>query len=153
MYAALAHLQEYWGYYAVGAAIVLPLLFMTRKYSMPVIQFALEFVIYSGLFHVFMVVLVYLAKAFKENTQMTWRDEDRVSVPWNIPLKEFWDYTLYEPGWVFYFEIGVMVLILIAMLKFRPMKTQRKRSRRRRPSSNRPTASASGGSSFSHQRR
>ena len=43
---------------------------------------------------------------------------------------EFWNRDLYDPNWIFYMEIVFFVLVLLAVLRYRPMKVQRKRNRK-----------------------
>lgn len=133
MDAVTAHFQDFYGYYIVGALVLLPLLFFTRKYSLPLILFSIESIIYMGLMHVFIGTVVRVTRWFKENSSMRALREDGkpIDAPeWTTPWIAFWDETQYDPQWIYYMEIVFCVLVVIAVFRFRPMKVQRNRERK-----------------------
>jgi hypothetical protein len=133
MEAVTAHFEEFYRYYLVGAIVVIPVLLLTRKYSLPLILFTIESIIYAGLMHFAVGTIVRVTRWFRENSSMRALREDGkpVDAPeWTTPWIEFWNRDLYDPGWIFYMEIVFFVLVLVAVLRYRPMKVQRKRSRK-----------------------
>ena len=126
----LEHLQSNAAYYGGGAVVLAPIIYFTRRYSLPVILYVLEISIYLGILHLVMHYLVILTKWFKEQSSMEARSADgspAVTVEWSTPLTQFWDRALYEPQWVFYFECVAVLLIVGVVFRYRPMQIQRVR--------------------------
>jgi hypothetical protein len=126
----LEHVKSFYPYYVFGALIVLPVLFFTRRWSLPIIAYCIELAIYFSAMHIFMHFLVSIVRWFRENSSMRALREDGkpIDAPeWATPLVEFWDTTLYNPSFIFYIELGFIVLILILVYRLRPMKFQRQR--------------------------
>jgi len=123
MEAVLAHVQEWWIAYAAGAACVLPLVYFTRRYSLPPLMWIGELLAYTVVMHVVLHLFVILTKWFKLNTTMYW--QEKVDPGWKTPLDRFWDRGEYNPGWLFYCEVVIIVLMIVAMIRYRPLKTQR----------------------------
>ncbi|MCC6155862.1 MAG: hypothetical protein IT367_18995 [Candidatus Hydrogenedentes bacterium] len=122
---ALAHIQENAAQYGVVAAIVVPLLYFTRRWTWGPIQWALELVIYFGIFHTIMHYVVALTDWFQFESQMKMLVDQKVRMGYETPLTQPWIMEAYNPKWMFYFEIAAVVLIIAAMLRYRPMKTQK----------------------------
>ncbi|MCC6796951.1 MAG: hypothetical protein IT366_17665 [Candidatus Hydrogenedentes bacterium] len=122
---ALAHIQEHAAQYGVVAAIVVPLLYLTRRWTWGPIQWALELVIYFGIFHIVLHYVVALTDWFQFESQMKMLVDEKVRLGYETPLNTPWVQEMYNPGWLFYFEIVAVVLIIAAMLRYRPMKTQK----------------------------
>lgn len=123
----LTHFQdnatEYLVFLGLGAVVVL----LTRRYTVPVLQYILEIAIYLVGVHLVMHGLVLVAKWFKE--QSTFRPKGERAIPlvdWGTPSIEFWTPSLYSPQFVFYIEATIALLIIGIVLKYRPMQTQRK---------------------------
>jgi len=131
------HFQSYWMYYAIGAACLLPPIIYFRRWSLPLIQYAVEYVIYLGLFHVGLAVIVLVAGWFKDQSTMK-RARGLVGANynpgWETPWLEFWNRELYNPMWLFYFEIVVAVVVLVLMVRIRGIGVQRKKRRKIPPS-------------------
>lgn len=123
-----AHLQQYWIIYAIAGACLLPVLYATRRYSMPVLQWGVELAFCWGMLHVIIHYFIQMVKWFKLNTMMYWHD--KIDPGWQTPLKRFWDRAEYNPEWLFYLEVLAAVLMVAAMIRYRPMKVQRIRPRR-----------------------
>lgn len=130
MDALVTHFSENWIAYVVIVACASPIILIFRKYTFPAIQWALEWVIYCGLFHVVVHLIVRLVRWFHYNTQMEMIEENRVHMDWATPLVEFWNREGYKPGWLFWMELVAAVLFLVAMLRYRPMKTQKIKPRK-----------------------
>ncbi|MCC6695617.1 MAG: hypothetical protein IT365_08300 [Candidatus Hydrogenedentes bacterium] len=121
----LQHLQANWAAYALCAAIILPLVYVTRKWSLPILQWFVELCIYGAIFHVILHYIVAVAEWFQFESQMKMLKDERVREGWQTPLVEFWKQELYKPGWILWLEVVFMVVILYLMYRLRPMKTQR----------------------------
>lgn len=124
------HFQEFYLYYIGGAIVLAPLIFFTRKYSVPLIFFTVEIIIYSVLMHIFMHYLVAITRWFKEKSSMkALRADGRpVDAPeWGTPLIQFWEKELYNPEWIIYAEGVFLVAIIFLVFRYRPMKVQRVR--------------------------
>jgi len=130
---------------AVVAACLLPAIYLTRKYSLPVIQWVIEYVIYCGVFHLLLCGVVKMIAWFRFESQMSFRDQDKVAVTWEIPVRQFWDRSLYDPKWLFWFEIVIFVAFIGLMMRFRPMKKQRVRERKTSASKGTSPYAGSGG--------
>ncbi len=131
MEAAIAHVQEFWIGYAVlgGCLAVLAVIF--QRYTAPFIFYTIEFSIYMISMHVVMWTLVRVTHWFKMNSSMELIGTRDPDVPdWQTPLIEFWDQAAYNPQWIFWFEITVAVIVFLVMLRFRPLRPQRRKDRR-----------------------
>ena len=130
MDALIQHVTENWVAYVVILACAMPIILIFRKYTVPVILWALEWVMYCGLFHIAVYVLVQVTRWFQYNTQMEMREEERVYKDWATPLVEFWDREAYSPGWIFWVEVVFAVVLLALMIRYRPMTTQKVKPRK-----------------------
>ena len=129
----VAHLREYCLVYAVGAACVLPIIYLPRRYSVPIIFDTVEIAIYMVIMHVVVWLLVNLARWFRENSSMKALDASGrpLDAPtWDTPLLTFWQRELYDPAWVFWVEVALAALIVLAVWRYRPMRVKRPRKRR-----------------------
>lgn len=129
----LTHFQENATTYVVMGVCILPVIVVTRKYSVPLILYLLEYAIYLLASHTAIWLLLNVAKWFKENSSMRALREDGkpADAPdWYMPFFEFWNTELYQPDWIWKLEIVVAIIILAAMWRLRPMKVQTKRVRR-----------------------
>ena len=111
-------------YYIFGAIVLAPLLYFTRRWSMPIILYAIEYSIYLGLMHVALFVVVYLTSNFRDASSMD-RAFSRTTAKtgWGTPILEFWNLEAYNPKGLFWFEIILAVVIFLLMWRYRPMKT------------------------------
>ena len=130
MDAVIAHFQACWIYYVTGFVLVVPTLYFTRDFSMPVVQWLLEWVIYATIMHVVVHYFIIFIIWFKMSTTMYFNE--KVDPGWQTPLAQFWKREDYSPSWLFYMELVFVVLVLLAMFRYRPMKTQKIRAARER---------------------
>ncbi len=129
----IAHFQANQSTYIILGVCSLPLIFFTRKYSVPVILYLVEYAIYLFCAHSIFYAVLNLAKWFKTNSSMKAlrKDGTPIDAPeWTMPYFEFWKRELYNPNWIWMTEAVLAVLILGAMWRYRPMKVQAKRIRR-----------------------
>jgi len=129
----LEHFQTNATAYIVLGVCALPILFVTRKYSVPLILYAVEYAIYLLIVHSLFYAVLNLAKWFKTNSSMRALRADGTpadSPDWTMPYIEFWNRDLYVPSSVFWAEVVAAVLVFIAMWRYRPMKVQTNRERR-----------------------
>lgn len=124
MDAVLVHLQERWPIYAVVAVLLAPVIYFTRRFTVPLILWTIEVCIYLTMLHLFTFGLVKATVWFKYNTQMAWKEETKVMEPWTVPLTEFWRRDLYIPQWIFWFELVFLFVVIGLILKYRPMRVQ-----------------------------
>ena len=131
------HFQSYWMYYAIGAAVLLPPLIYFRRWSSPLIQYAIEYVIYLGLTHVGLGTIVRVAGWFMDQSTMKRARGlvgENYNPGWETPWLEFWNRELYNPVWLFYAEIVVAVLVFVLMVRLRGIGLQRKKRKKVPPS-------------------
>jgi len=126
------HVQANLKVYLLGIGLTVPFLFFTRKWTIPLILYILEISIYCGLMHTFIYGLVGLAGWFKNSSSIRALRKDGMpvdAVNWGTPFVRFWDKELYDPQWLVYVECGFMVVIVLLVFRFRPMRTQKPKPR------------------------
>jgi len=127
------HFQQWYLAYAGAAVLCVPLIYFTRRYSLPFIQFCIEIALYSFIMHVLVWCVVGLATWFKNNSTMTALDENKRTKDvafWETPLLEFWNREAYNPTWVFWLECVFALVIVYLVFRFRPMKVHSPHNRR-----------------------
>ncbi len=127
----LEHLNEHQTYYVVGAIVfvaLLPVVYLTRRWSVPLIQYTLETIIYIVLMHFALGVITRVAAWFKDQSSMkrAFGTQNVEAPDWQNPWLTFWDRTAYHPDWLFWFEIVAAVLIVPLVWRFRPMRVRRR---------------------------
>lgn len=128
----MAHFQENAAGYGIGVVCAAPIIFVTRKYSVPLILYLIEFIIYAVGMHIVTWLLVVVTRWFKEQSSMRALREDgrpEDAPEWATPLLEFWKREDYNPNWIWIVEAVALVIILGLMWRYRPMKIQRKAKR------------------------
>lgn len=124
MDAVIVHLQQNWIAYTVFTVILLPVIFATRRYSLPLILWSIEVCIYLTALHLFLFGMVKAVVGFKYSTQMQWKEDEKVMETWSMPLTEFWRRDLYDPSWIFWLEIVFLIAVVAFILKYRPIRIQ-----------------------------
>src|SRR5689334_5010907 len=94
---AIAHLQEHAAQYGVVAAIIVPLLYFTRRWTWGPIQWMLELVIYFGIFHTVFHYVVSLIDWFQFESQMKMLVDQKVRMGYMTPLEAPWRMEAYNP--------------------------------------------------------
>ena len=122
---AIAHIQEHAAQYGIIAAILVPFLYFTRKWTWGPIQWVLELIVYSGIVHTVLHYIVMLTDWFQFESQMKMLVDQKVRMGYVTPLEAPWQMEAYNPAWIFYIEIAAIILIIAAMFRYRPMKTQK----------------------------
>jgi len=121
VYDLMDHLRERWMAYAAILACSGPLLYIFRRQVIPVVWYAAEIAIYLGLFHLLTYGVVRVAAWFKyESTFM----HEKLNPNWRTPLIAIWDREVYNPSWLFYFELAAAILILVGVFRYRPFRIQ-----------------------------
>lgn len=117
-----------YGAYIAVAMCVLPLIYMGRKYTWPVIAFVIEVGIFSVALHLFLFGLFTVATWFRGATTVRFlADGTQVAIkPMATPLLEFWKKELYSPEAIFYVEIVCFLAIVYAVYWLRPMSLDRR---------------------------
>jgi hypothetical protein len=125
----LEHLRHYAAAYIIVAVCLLPILYLTRRWSVPAILYTIEIAIYMGLMHLAVWMLVGFTAWFKDQSSMkrAFDTKSFVKPDWGTPLLQFWDRAAYKPAWLVYVELVFVVLILYAVWRYRPMRIQRQR--------------------------
>jgi len=125
----LEHFREYYKLYAGIALVGLPPILIFRRFTIPAILYVVEFVIYAVLMHCLLGGVIRLAAWFKAESAMKRAFDARANTNpgWITPFRYFYDRALYNPPWLFYLEIALLVAILAAMWKYRPLRAQKKR--------------------------
>lgn len=126
----LPYLKEYWLVIVIGVPLLIAIIVLTRRYSVPLIVFLIEFVVYSTVMHAVVHVGVRIFSWFKNTSSMKMvRDPDDY-VDWQTPLLRFWDMDVYNPGWIIGLEAVFIIIILALMYRFQPLKPQYKHKSR-----------------------
>lgn len=132
------HFKQYYGYYAMGALCVLPVIILFRRYSVPTIMYAMELCIYMALLHCLTYGVVVFASWFKDQSTMK-RARGLLGQDynpgWKTPILEFWNRKQYDPQWLFYFEIVLLLVLVFLVWKYRPLRARRpkKAASKRKP--------------------
>jgi len=126
----LAHVTEYAIAYILIILCLLPVLYVTRRYSVPLIQYSLEIVLYLGLMHLTLWLLVWGTREFRKASSMRALESPGAGgePEWGTPLLEFWNRAAYDPEWLFWVEVVFAVLIIYLVARYRPLKIQRGRA-------------------------
>lgn len=114
--------------YVVAVVVVVPLLYAFRRWTFPVIFHSVEGVFYFVCVHMVIAGMVRFFQYFKSETEMEnalgpGEQALAMTTPVNI---NFWQKDLYNPEWLFYFEIAVILGIAYVVLKLRPVNYKRK---------------------------
>lgn len=124
------HFKEYMILYLLGVPIMIVIIALTRRYSIPLIIFLLELTIYSSIMHTIFHVIVRVFTWFKNSSSMKMiRDPDDM-VEWTTPLFSFWQIEQYDPNWLIYVEIVLFTIVLLLTIYIRPLKPQYKHKSR-----------------------
>jgi uncharacterized integral membrane protein len=126
------HVQANLKAYILGCVLAVPFIYFTRKWTVPLILYTIEISIYLAIMHLVVHVVVGLTAWFKTNSSMRALRPDGVPVDavyWTTPLVNFWEKKIYDPQWIIYVESGFIVLVIILVLKFRPMHVQKPKPR------------------------
>jgi len=119
----LDHFKENLTVYAIIGVFMVPIIIFTRKWSLPLIFYTIETLIYITAMHIIVHLFVILVVWFKVNTSMKMLRENGIpaDVPdWKTPLYDFWNSTAYSPHWIVYVEVAFVVIIALLVIRFRP---------------------------------
>ncbi len=126
------HILENQVLYGVAGAVLLILAILLRKWSVPLVLYAIEYSIYLTAAHTVVHFLTRLTAWFRNNSSMKALRPDGMpldAVEWTTPLFVPWKLDRYDPEWIVYVELAFAVVILALMAYFRPMKTQKPKAR------------------------
>jgi len=130
----LEHLQAHMVVYLIAVICILPAIVLSRRFSVPVLQFCMEVCIYWAILHTILHFFVKLAAWFRTESSF-----DRTKIEWVTPLYKFWIPEAYAPQWLKYVEVGIFVAVLILTWYFRPIQIKRDRRRYVAPPKKKPT--------------
>ena len=125
------HFSAYYVTYLSLLACIIPILYLTKGYSLPLIQYLIELAIYSSIMHLFIGGVVRVAFWFREESTVRSFNAGERPDPWTTPWIEFWDTEAYQPYWILYLEIALVLIIFGLVLRYRPMKIQYKTKRQK----------------------
>lgn len=151
MEAVLQHLRDNMIAYGVGTVCIVPVLYIFRRYTAPVIFHSIEYVIYVGVMHTVMAGVVRFFGYFKDQTAMERAFGQEVpDSGFTTPFMEFWKREMYSPTWLFYLEISLAAAILFIVLKYRPVNFKSKNRYRGKqgPAGKKKKATAAGSGSM-----
>jgi len=126
------HILENQILYGIGGVITLILVILLRKWSIPLIFYAVEYSVYLLIMHTFVHLLTRLTAWFRNSSSMKALRPDGMpldAVEWTTPYFVPWKLERYDPQWIVYIELAFAVIILALMAWFRPMKTQKVKPR------------------------
>lgn len=124
----IQHVQEHLALYVGGVVLVLPLLYLFRKQTAPVLYHTAEYLIYCTVFHFVVGGLFRVGSWFRLETSFRNHDGSIAAdyVAFTNPLNfNFWQKELYNPEWLFYFEIAAAAGFLYLVIVVRPMRFKR----------------------------
>lgn len=127
----LEHIREHQTYYTAGGVVfiaLLPLIYLTRRWSVPLIQYTLETVIYVVCMHFGVGAVTRVAAWFKDQSSMKRAFDIRnIEAPgWTTPWLRFWEREAYEPAGLFWFEVAAALFIVFLVWRYRPLRIKRK---------------------------
>lgn len=130
MEAVVTHFQTHATYYIGGAIVLLPVLIYFRKWTFPALFFTVETLLYLAIMHLVLAGIVRAGAWFKGETAMEVVGEAAPPPNWTTPLYEFWRVELYEPRTVAYVELALAAAVVLAVIRFRPLRFKRRRKRK-----------------------
>lgn len=127
----LEHVEAHQNYYVAGGILLLallPLVYVTRRYSVPMILYAIETVIYIGLMHFGVGLIARVAAWFKDQSSMkrAFGTQQAETPDWSNPWLAFWDRSQYNPDWLFWAEVALAALIVFLVWRLRPVRVRRR---------------------------
>jgi hypothetical protein len=130
----ILHVQEYGIAYFGIALVILPLLVVFRKYTLPFIYHSVEYILYCAVAHVMIGGLVRAFSWFRSETTFKSFDDSAPVASFKTPIAQgFWQKELYNPEWLFWFEVGVAALLLYVVIFVRPVKFKQKPYKSKKP--------------------
>ena len=125
MQTMLDHLSQNAIAYAVTLACIVPILYVSRRHTFPLIMQALEWTTYAIVVHFMVGGIVRFfawfrdASSFKNAGVGT---QEEAEGGFSTPLFDhFWDRSYYEPQWLFYVELSILLVVLFLAWKYRPV--------------------------------
>lgn len=105
---------------AVLGVLLFPILYLLQQKAMAFLFHTIEYIVYVTLMHYMLYAMVQVAAWYKQSTAMTVVEEgEQADAPFNTPAgiisQNFFDSSLYNPAWLFYFE-GIMCLALLYLV-------------------------------------
>jgi len=127
-------------FYGIGAVVAVIIIYFTRPYSVSIIFYAIEILIYLFSMHTAIHVIVRLLAWFSDQTTMknVFEEGAQDAAEWTTPWLEFWDRYTYEPSWILWLEMVFAAIIIGLVHYFRPMKIQKKKQSGAAPPKKKP---------------
>jgi hypothetical protein len=124
--AVLNHLQQHLVPYILLALGLVVIIFATRRYSLPIIQYTIEVLIYAAALHLLVWGVASGAAAFKRASSFQPLESQRqLEATWTTPILHFWKLDEYEPAWLWKVELVGVAIVLYLVWKLRPIRIQK----------------------------
>ncbi len=120
----LDHVSQNVVAYGVTSACVLAVVYVTRRQTLPYIMQLVEWVAYAVTVHFFVGGIVRFFAWFKDASALknAGLEEALAQAVYTTPLFDrFWDRSLYEPEWIFFLELALILAAWIVAWKYRPV--------------------------------
>ena len=128
--AVVEHVQAHQSIYVVAGVLfvaLLPLLYLTRRWTGPVILYTVETIAYLYGMHLAVGVVTRVAAWFKDSSAMDRAfSRQHEKIEWVTPWLRFWEKEVYYPQGIFWTEVVFAVLIIFAVWRYRPLRVRRK---------------------------
>ena len=122
------HFQQNFKIYIGVLIVLIPFAIIFRRWSIPLTMYLVELSVYLTVMHVVLRSLLHLTAWFKDQSSMNKAFDTKSENPgWTTPLFEVWNRDAYYPAWVFYVEIGFLILVVVLMYRMRPLRPQKRR--------------------------
>ena len=126
----LDHLKQYAPVYVLAALVIGAFIYFTRRWTVPILLYAIETAIYIGCMHVGVGVVTRVARWFKDQSSMkrAFDTKDFKAPDWTTPWLEFWNRDGYHPPNLFYVELAFAIIIVFLVWRYRPLRVRRRPS-------------------------
>ena len=130
------HVQDHAAAYAVGGVIFLIVTVVFRKFMLPLLYHTAEYLAYCTVAHVLLGGFVRTFSWFREETEFKNFKGETLSTfkPFTTPLDlNFWQQSLYNPHWLFWFEAVIAAGLLYVVVVIRPTRLRHKTYKSKKP--------------------
>jgi len=118
------HLKANAVLYGLGVSVLVICMYLTRPYSTAIFFHGAEIAVYLFIMHTVAHVAVRLFAWFSNETKFKSLYEGKAIdvVEWTTPWPRFWDMDIYDPRWIVWIEVALVVIIIGLVRYYRPMK-------------------------------
>ena len=130
------HIQDHAAVFAVGGVLFLILTIVFRKFMLPLLYHTGEYILYCTVAHTFLAGFVRAFSWFREETEFKNFKGETVSTfkPYTTPMNlNFWQHSLYNPTWLFWFEAVIAAGLLYIVIVIRPTRMRHNTYKSKKP--------------------